>query len=459
MTSNHGKHSLFISRPKIQSSLFIFLLPTVIVLCSCTREKDYDKHFNDPSLFSNTVHELNTVVMGNNFGPIVASRNYLYAAIAAYEVIAASYPDRYLSLARQLDGLDSLPAPDPNKPFHPGLTAILAYCELGESVTFPEGSMKQYVDSLKKMATDHGMPRTLLEGSQLFADRIAEVIGKWSKSDNYSRTRGAPEYMVNDIPGRWVPTPPGYTSAMEPHWGEIRSLVLDSPTEFLPPPPYPFDVTNKNSPFYKEVDLVRRTGDSLNADQLWIADFWDDNPFKLNVSGHLMFGTKKFSPGGHWMIITGIVAHQASADMPKTIYAYAKTAIALFDAFIACWDIKYIYTTARPETIINRYEDPNWRPHLQTPPFPEYTCGHCTISAAAAEALTSVFGDNVHYTDSSEMEFGIPSRKYHSFYEAAEENEKARFYGGIHYQYCCRNSHEMGSKLGKLIVTRLHMKK
>ena len=68
-----------------------------------------------------------------------------------------------------------------------------------------------------------------------------------------------------------------------------------------------------------------------------------------------------------------------------------------------------------PETIINKYFDPNWRPHLQTPPFPEYTCGHCTISAAAAEALTSVLGDNVAYTDTSELEFGIKSRSFKSF--------------------------------------------
>jgi hypothetical protein len=32
---------------------------------------------------------LNRVVMGNNFTPVVASRNYAYATVAAYEVIAA----------------------------------------------------------------------------------------------------------------------------------------------------------------------------------------------------------------------------------------------------------------------------------------------------------------------------------------------------------------------------------
>jgi len=67
---------------------------------------------------------------------------------------------------------------------------------------------------------------------------------------------------------------------------------------------------------------------------------------------------------------------------------------------------------------------------LQTPPFPEYTCGHCTIFAACAEALTSVFGDNFAYTDTSETEFGIKSRSYASFRDAAIEMKMQDFLVG-----------------------------
>ena len=227
----------------------------------------------------------------------------------------------------------------------------------------------------------------------------------------------------------------------------------------MPLPPYPFNVTDKKSDYYKEIKLIEKTGESLTPDESWIADFWDDNPFKLNVSGHLMFGTKKFSPPGHWMGIVGIAAKKSGADLPETVYAYAKTSIALFDAFIQCWNIKYIYNTIRPETVIDKYFDPNWRPHLQTPPFPEYTCGHCTISASAAEALSSVFGDHFGYTDSTEMEFGIKSRSFTSFRDASLETKISRFYGGIHYKYCCERSNEMGKEVGDLIVSRLKMKK
>jgi PAP2 superfamily len=431
----------------------------MVVLCACNKPNDYKKIFENADLYCNTVHELNTIVMGNNFSPIVASRNYLYASIAGYEVIAAGYPEKYASLAGQLHGLQNLPKPVNGQMINYELAALLAYCKLGEAVTFPSGSMKEYVDSLKQLAINHGMPTGILENSITFSDTISSVIMNWSRHDRYLETRGATEYEVKDSPGRWVPTPPAYSAAAEPHWREIRDLVIDSVSQFMPAPPYPFNVTDKNSEYYKEVKKIENIGDSLTQEQAWIADFWDDNPFKLNVSGHLMFGTKKFSPPGHWMGIVGIAAKKSGAGFPETVYAYAKTAIALFDGFIQCWNIKYTYNTMRPETVINKYFDPNWRPHLQTPPFPEYTCGHCTISAAAAEVLTSVFGNNFAYVDSTELEFGIKSRSYNSFRDAALETQKSRSYGGIHYYYCCTRSNDMGTKVGALIVERLKMKK
>ena len=79
---------------------FCFIL--LLVLAGCRRNNDYEKIFNDPNLYCGTVHELNTIVMGNNFSPMVASRNYLYAAVAGYEVIAAANPEKFNSLAGQL---------------------------------------------------------------------------------------------------------------------------------------------------------------------------------------------------------------------------------------------------------------------------------------------------------------------------------------------------------------------
>ena len=431
----------------------------LIVLWGCNSKKNYVAVFNDPQLYCNTVHELNTVVMGNNFSPIVASRNYLYANIAAYEVIAAGYPQKYNSLAGQLRGLQSLPKPEQNKKIDFEFASLLAFCKLGESVTFPEGSMSGYVDSLKIKAHDNGMPDEVFDNSVAFADTVSSAILKWSRKDNYAQTRSAERYSVTEEEGRWVPTPPAYTSALEPHWNMIRPLVMDSCNSFAPPAPYKFDIKDTTSDYYRQVMMIKNAVENLTPDQKHMADFWDDNPFKLNVSGHVMYGTKKFSPPGHWMSIIGIGAKKAKADFATTVYAYAKTSIALFDAFIQCWDAKYKYNTARPETVINKYFNADWQPYLQTPPFPEYTCGHSTCSSAAAEALTSVFGDNFAYTDTSELEFGIKSRSYKSFRDAAEENNWARFYGGLHFHHSCIVSTEYGRKVGDMVVDRLKMKK
>lgn len=434
-----------------------YFLLSLWVLASCRGPHDYQTVLKDPHLYYKVVHDLNTVVMGNNFTPIVASRNYMYAAVAGYEVIAAGYPEKYQSLAGQLHGLEAIPAARPGVNYE--LAALLAFCKLGEAVTFPKGSMQSTTDSLQKLALDHGMPGSELKATLIYTDSVAAAVMRWARADRYVETRRSPKYVVKDSPGRWIPTPPGYFAAAEPHWSEIRYLVVDSAGEFMPHPPYPFDMTDKQSPYYQEVMLIKRKVDSLTPGEAAIADFWDDNPFKLNVYGHLNYATKKFSPGGHWMEVAGIAAERAGLDFARTTAVYAETSIALFDAFIQCWNVKYTYNTMRPETVITKYVDPAWRPHLQTPPFPEYTCGHCTISAAASEVLTKEFGDRFAYTDTTEIEFGQAPRSYPSFRDAALETMNSRFYGGIHYRYCCLLSNDMGRKIGDLVVSRLTLDK
>lgn len=92
------------------NKIFVVLL-FAIAVAACNQSNDYKKITNNPDLYAYTVHELNQVVMGNNFSPIVASRNYAYAAIAGYEVVAAGNPTAYQSLAGQLKGLAQMPKP------------------------------------------------------------------------------------------------------------------------------------------------------------------------------------------------------------------------------------------------------------------------------------------------------------------------------------------------------------
>ena len=128
-------------------------------------------------------------------------------------------------------------------------------------------------------------------------------------------------------------------------------------------------------------------GKGDKSDEIAIAQFWDCNPYVSVTRGHLMFATKKITPGAHWIGITKIAARKTDADFAKTVYAYTKTSIAIADAFISCWDEKYRSNLIRPETVINEYIDDSWEPVLQTPPFPEYTSGHSVVSGAASTAF------------------------------------------------------------------------
>ena len=430
------------------------------LMTSCKQTMhNYKEVFSNPILYSKTVKALNDVVLENNFPPMIGSRNYAYANIAAYECIAAGY-NNYISLSGQIKHLPAMPKPDTSNgkeiDFH--LAALFAFTKIGNAVTFPEGSMMGYYDELKKMADSTGMPSSVLKNTIAFSDSVVAAIMRWSKKDNYAKTRSAEKYTVRDEEGRWIPTPPMYAPAVEAHWKEIRTLVIDSCSEFMPPRPPKFDIKNKNCDYYKCMMEVKNIGDSLTEEQKHIADFWDDNPFKLNVSGHVMFATKKFSPPGHWMNIVGIAAKQAKADFNTTVAAYTETSIALFDAFISCWDEKFRSNFVRPETAINKYIDENWRPYIQTPPFPSYTSGHATISAASAEVMTNWFGNNLSFTDTSSLEFGIQSRQITSFREAAKEAAMSRLYGGIHYRFDNEEGNKAGTKIGEMIVHRLKFK-
>ena len=439
-------------------NVFCTALITVVFLSSCNNSKPYnDTQIKDPLLFCKTVKQLNNVVLENNFPPMIASRNYAYATIAAYEVMLLG-DSRFISLAGQIKHLPALPKIDTaNADIH--YATLLVFCKVGEAVTFPEGSMEKYVAQLDSIATAAHMTQVMKDASKRIADSVGNHILRWSKKDNYLQMRTASKYSVSDEEGRWIPTPPMYAQAIEPHWMEIRPMLLDSASQFKPTPPPVYDIKNKNSVYYKSLLEVIKTGDSLTDEQKNIAEFWDDNPFKMNVSGHIMFATKKFSPPGHWMNIVGIASQKANADFSTTVAAYAETSIALFDAFISCWEEKFRSNCVRPETVINKFISSEWQPYIQTPPFPSHTSGHATISAAAAEVMTGWFGDKLSFTDTSSLEFGIQSRQIISFREAAKEAAMSRLYGGIHYRFDNEHGTAAGIKIGEYTIERLKMKK
>ena len=415
-----------------------------------------------PDFIHRSLKQITDVIVHDIFSPPVASRIYAYSTIAAYEALVPAYDD-YQSLAGQLTDLENVPKPEEGKEYCYPLAASKAMLVVGKQLIFSEAKIDEFEMGLLEEFQAINMPTDVYERSLAYGETVGNHIKTWANNDNYNQTRTFPKYTINDNPARWKPTPPDYMDAIEPHWNKIRPFTLDSATQFIPPPPTPFNMDDKKGKFYEEVlevyNVMKVENEEEKEERMAIAKFWDCNPYVSHHKGHVMFATKKITPGGHWMGISQIACKTANADIMKSAQAYSLTAIALADAFIACWDEKFRSELIRPETVINTYIDQEWAPVLQTPPFPEYTSGHSVISAAAATALTEVFGDNFAYADSVEVEYGMPVRKFSSFMQASEEAAVSRLYGGIHYSPACFIGVDQGKLVGAHVLERVDMKR
>ena len=429
---------------------FLTILSIAVLALSCKREnKDYGKQTDDPTIYHQSFKALTDVIVHDIFSPPVASRIYTYSAIAGYE--AARWKDSSLpSFSESVKHLKPVPAPDTSLEYSYEMAGTLAMLKVGRALIFSEDSITKKITSAEEFYRRSGMPEDIYNRTVTWSDSVAAHIIRWSGKDNYKQTRSFPKYSILNDAATWKPTPPGYMDGIEPSWNKIRTMYMDSSAQFKPAPPTKYDMT-KGSPYYNETMEVYNAVKNATPEMIEIANFWDCNPFKLNVTGHVMHATKKISPGGHWINITALACKQAKLDFLQSSRAYATVSSGLFDAFISCWDEKYRSVATRPETVINEKIDPEWLPILQTPPFPEYTSGHSVASGAASVILTNLLGDNFAFTDDTEVEFGLDTRNFTSFSQAADEAAISRLYGGIHFMPAIKNGVEQGRAIGNLV--------
>ena len=432
----------------------IMLLLLIVATHSC-KNQHHDQALSGKD-FNKVISEMSTVMIHDVTNPPLAARFFAYTCLSGYEIISEN--DRQV---KSMNGvLNQYPVI--NKPVHLNrydfrLSAVLAMYQTAEGLQ-PSGSTllakkeQLFIDSCKKIGFDDD----LINNSHSYAQVISKKILAYAKSDNYNRTSNYRRYTPSGKPGSWDPTPPSYMAPVEPYFNTIRSFTLDSATQFVPEPPIPFS-TKTHSAFYKFLQLsYLKCGSTLAPEEKTIANFWDCNPFAVQNDGHMLIGLKKISPGAHWMGIAAIACDQTKASFSKTIEVSTMVAIGLTDGFICCWEDKYRTNRIRPETAIRKYIDPNWKPFLQTPPFPEYISGHSVVSAASAVILTYYFGDNFHYIDNVEVNFGIPPRKFNSFSEAAKEAAISRFWGGIHFMDAIDNGIIQGTEIGNWVLNKVN---
>jgi len=427
--------------------------------------------------------------------PPVASRTSAYAAIALYEGWAA-FSDSLHSLAGQLNGLTTLPRPSREERYDPALVAMEAQTVVLRSL-YAEGFASTGVaitalhDSLAAVRAAQGVSEVIRRRSMAYGAELGQAILAWAAEDGFAKRTFAYQPLKGDEywqptattaqfrsqnlsaerdfvgfdnptaaarpgesgdrsitvnrPKRPNTTVPGLNPlvALEPQWGWLRTFALDSATSCAAPAALPF-ASDKRSRLYAEALELVEMRRSLTEEQKRIAYFWADN---VGESG---------TPSGHWMSVVSSLSSQWALSPERTVEAYALTAIAVADAFIGCWREKFSSNLLRPVAYIQRYIDPKWQPLLNTPPFPTYTSGHSTQSAAAAEVLTALFGDNRPYDDPTHVTLGHPVKRLASFREAAHEAGLSRLYGGIHFQMDNLGGRTQGECIGRAVLARVH---
>jgi PAP2 superfamily len=415
-----------------------------------------DAHANQKSAdqFSSDVaftwfEQLYDIVKAEETTPPPAARIYGVTAVALYESVVAG-TQSHRSLAGQLNGLWSLPQPKRNKHYHWPTVANATFARIirGLYPTISRASLEALRNLRRRLAAQQ---REMLSGavykrSVKHGRSVAAAVLSWASNDGYSLYNGCPYVPV---PGGWKPTPPfPNSSPLQPCWGILRPMVLTSGAE-CPPPGHPPVSTDPASEFYAAALKVYNVGSSLTDAQKTIADYWADDP---GATG---------TPPGHWIAIVSQIARNEDLSLATAAEAYARVGIAVHDAFIQCWNTKYVYNLQRPVTYINDHIDPGWQPYLVTPGFPSYTSGHSTQSGAAARVLTDMFGSK-RFTDTTHTDHDLmPAQKprtFGSFDEAANEASVSRLYGGIHFSFDNDHGLASGRCIGQIILDRVNFK-
>ncbi len=428
----------------LRHSLLAALLAFGFIAC----QKDEPAPVPGPSEYSNTValrwfEQFRDLTKNSpGFSPPVASRAFGYAGVTLYETVAPGSTD-YRSLAGQLTAMPAMPKPEQGVIYDWALAANAAMAQAARLyyANMPQ-TQKDAVAKLEaELQAQASFDATVSERSVAYGKAIADAVFDWSKGDGghegYSKNFPA-NYTPPVGTGLWAPTLPAFQSALQPFWGNNREFVPGCVNLSQPAAPTIFS-TDKLSLFYQQQLEVFSTVKNIRPEQRIIALYWSDDP-----------GPNGGTPPGHMVSIAGIVLQKEGASLMQAAETYAKLGITVADAFISCWKCKYTHNTLRPVAYIREHIDPDWKPLLNTPPFPDYISGHATQSGAAAQVLSDLFGYNYKFLDNTHAKRtdidGSP-RAFNSFFEMSNESSNSRLFGGIHI----REANEVGVTMGKRI--------
>jgi hypothetical protein len=271
-------------------------------------------------------------------------------------------------------------------------------------------------------------------------------------------TRDAP-YTPGTGAGRWrphpnpvPPNPPianpdlarGYQPSAVPGWGNVTPFTLLSAAQYwLPGPPALTSETYARD-FNEVKSLGGKVSTARTAEQTEIARFW-------------------FEGSPAWSRVARVVATARGLDARDSARLLALVNMAIADAYIAGFRIRYVYDLWRPVTAIREGDadgndatvgDPTWDSHQNTPAVSDYPSTQSTFSGAATVVMARVLGtDEVGFSMTSGKPFEGLTRSFTSFSQAARESADSRVYAGIHFRSACEDGLALGRKIGARAAT------
>jgi hypothetical protein len=382
--------------------------------------------------------------------PTFTSRNLGYIGLTMYECVVHGSAE-HNSMGTQLSDILNLPIPemDAQYDWELALSAGQAFI-LKKLYSHTSNENLAAIEALEQSIYNQTLIKrsdvAIADRSVQFGQNVANAIFEWSKADGGHEGylhNFDPDYVFPNGPGYWTPPVGGQSSSpypLHPYWGNNRTFVLANST--LPVPEMLSYSTDPSSDYYNQFLEVYEKSKTLTQEEKQIAAWWADDP------------SETASPPGHSYNLTSIIIRSSKPDIFIAAEAYAKVGLAVADAFINCWKCKYTYHAERPYPYIVSFIDDAYIKFWPEPPFPAFSSGHATQSAATAIVLESVFGENFPVIDNtydgrapSFQSIPYKSRQFNTIRETAEECAYSRFLGGIH----TRQDNEQGAAQGILI--------
>jgi len=291
-----------------------------------------------------------------------------------------------------------------------------------------------YSAHLAAVADGVGKEAGILLG-QIAADEILLL-----RSNDGSAAAAAVPFPDGTEPGQWRRTdarPPQI-----PGWGAVAPWAMTTGQQFRMAGPPSLDSASYAVAYQEVADIGSAASASRTAEQTVIARFW-----MTGVPDH-MFG------------IAMQMAEEKALDIDDNARLFALMSMALADASICGWEMKYHYGFWRPVTAIREGEsdgnpstigDPAWNSLLAAPPFPEYVSGHSTTTAAGIGLLIRFHGGEDFDFIRTSLTPGLEPRSFSNLWAMAEEVGMSRIYGGIHFSFSNHDGLAAGRQLGEYV--------